>query len=148
MNCDFSLTKSCLFFFLNQIAQSLCCWQWELAGTAQSLWKSNAVSFSLREQFLKMWATVKCTMPEACCTSNFRLQQWSLNNTVGTICSALMCKICEAHAAFVELTYKLLIYYLMEFSKSSKAAFSCQNVLYSALRTALEAAQWCFTLMK
>lgn len=51
-----------------------------------------------------------------------------------------MCKKCEAHTAFVELTYKLLIYYLMDFSKSSKTAFSCQNVLYSALHTALEAA--------
>ena len=81
-------------------------------------------------------------MPQACCTPIFvygAMQQWSLNNTVGTICSALMCKKCEAHTAFVELTYKLLIYYLMDFSKSSKTAFSCQDVLYSALHTALEA---------
>lgn len=72
--------------------------------------------------------------------SNFRLQLHaarSLNNTAGTICSALMCKVCEAHAAFVELTYKLLIYYLMEFSKSGKTASSCPNVLYSALHSAL-----------
>lgn len=91
-------------------------------------------------------------MPQACCIPFFfvysAIQQWSLNNRVGTICSALMCKKCEAQTAFVELTYKLLIYYLMDFSKSSRAAFSCHSVLYSAFHMALETACWCFTLMK
>lgn len=49
-----------------------------------------------------------------------------------------MCNIFEAQAEFAELTYKLLIYYLMEFSASGSAALSCQNILNSVQHTGLD----------
>lgn len=52
------------------------------------------------------------------------------NCQVATICSSLMCKNWKACAAFVELTYKLLIYYLTDSSKSSKQHFLVK-VLYT-----------------